>query len=132
MHYVLSLELELKVETASAEGLAGALLLWVADVVRDRQGPELSAQLRQAVPELAEWGQVAPTMSVIDLDKLPPPSSGSDEDELVGMLSRFGVEPAWAPIVASLTLRFLTTRLSPESARAIAEAMPLLIGRTAA
>lgn len=132
MNYVLSLELELKVETSQAEGLAGAVLLWIADVLRDRQGPELSAQLREAVPELEEWGHAAPTMSVIDLNNLPPPSSGSDEDELAGMLARFGVERGMAPIVASTTLRFLTTRLSPETARAIAEAMPILIGRTGA
>ena len=132
MNYVLSLELELKVETSAAEGLAGAMLLFIADVVRDRRGPELSSQLRDAVPELEEWGHAAPTLSVIDLDNLPPPSSGSDEDELVGMLARFGVQAELAPIVASTTLRFLTTRLPPEVVREMADAMPLLIGRRGA
>lgn len=126
------LMVELRVEEGHAEGLAGALLLLVEDVVRERASYALATELRAAVPELAEWQTSAPTLSVIDLNNLPPPSSGSDEDELVGILSRFQVPPDAAPLVASATLRFIASRLQPESARAIADAMPLLIGRRGA
>lgn len=131
MNYVLALELELKLDENTGPALAGALLLFVEDVVRVRGSYALAMQLRSAVPELEEWGTSAPTLHGT-LESLPPPVFDGDDSELQAVLARFGVPGDLAPVAASITLRFLASRLPAETARAIVDALPLLIGRTAA
>ena len=132
MNFVLALELELKLEDHQSEPLAGALLLFVEDVVRERASYTLAQLLREAVPELAEWGHSAPTLAIIDPAALEAPTAGGDLGELQGLLSRFGVDPGLAPVAASVTLRFLSSRLPTEQAQAVVAAMPVLIGQTGA
>jgi hypothetical protein len=131
MNYVLALELELKLEDTDASALAGGILLLVEDLVRTRASYALAMQLRTAIPELEEWGTAAPTLYG-DLDSPPPPVPDSDDGDLQAVLARFGVAGDFAPLAASVTLRFIASRVAPEVAREIVEAVPLLINRRGA
>lgn len=128
MNYVLALELELKLEDTDASALAGGILLLVEDLVRTRATYALAMQLRVAIPELEEWGTGAPTLYG-GLESTPPSMPDSDDSELQAVLARFGVSGEFAPLAASVTLRFIASRVPPETARAIVEAVPLLLSR---
>jgi hypothetical protein len=132
MNYVLALELELKLEDTDASALAGGILLLVEDLVRTRASYALAMQLRTAIPELEEWGTAAPTLYG-ELDAPPPPPvPDTDDGDLQAVLARFGVAGDFAPLAASVTLRFIASRVAPEVAREIVEAVPLLINRRGA
>lgn len=128
MNFVAALSAQLQLEENSAEGLAGALLLLVEDVLRERAPSTVATQLRDAVPELPDWQTSAPTIApgALTLDSLPPPAAPGDHGELAAVLSRFGVAAAESPLAAALTLQFLTSRLEPALLGSVVAAMPLL------
>lgn len=128
MDIVGSLSAQLKLEENAAAGLAGALLLLVEDLARDRINYAVAGQIREAVPELRDWQTSAPTIApgMLSLSSLPPPSAPGDEGELAAVLSRFGVAASQVPVAASLTWQFLASRLDPALLSSVVAAIPLL------
>ncbi|HEY0882413.1 MAG TPA: hypothetical protein VGD87_12815 [Archangium sp.] len=129
MNYVLALELELKLEDTNVPALAGGILLLIEDLLRTRASYALAMQLRTARPELEEWGTAAPTLYG-DMTSMPPPVPDSDDGDLQAVLARFGVPGEMAPVAASVTLRFIASRVPPDIAREIVDTVPMLIART--
>lgn len=129
MNYVLALELELKLEDTNVPALAGGILLLIEDLLRTRASYALAMQLRTAIPELEEWGTAAPTLYG-DMTSMPPPVPDSDDGDLQAVLARFGVSGEMAPVAASVTLRFIASRVPPDTAREIVDTVPMLIART--
>jgi hypothetical protein len=128
MDIVGSLSAQLKLEENSAAGLAGALLLLVEDLARERINYAVAGQIRDAVPELRDWQTSAPTIApgMLSLSSLPPATAPGDEGELAAVLSRFGIAPAQAGVAASLTSQFLASRLDPALLGSVVAAIPLL------
>ncbi len=128
MDLVGALGAQLKLEEPAAASLAGGLLLLVEDLVRERVSYAAGAQLRAAIPELAEWQHTAPTIApgTLTLDTLPPPTAPGDEGEFAAVLSRFGLEAGKTSLAITLLVHFLSRRLDSAALNAIVAAIPLL------
>lgn len=128
MDFVAALSTQLKLEENFATGLAGALLLFTEDVVRERADDATAAKLRAAVPELRDWQTSAPTIrpGMLHVSMLAAPQGAGDERELNGVLSHFGVGAGASGVATSLTLQFLASRLEPALLDSVVGAMPLL------
>jgi|APLak6261675434_1056106.scaffolds.fasta_scaffold04339_2 hypothetical protein len=127
MDLVGALGAQLKLDEPAAASLAGGLLLLVEDLVRERVGVAASAQLRAAIPELAEWQNTAPTIApgALTLDTLPPPAAPGDEGEFAAVLSRVGLEAGKTALATTLLEQFLSRRLDSAALNAVVAAIPL-------
>ena len=122
-----ALQQRLQLPENAARGLAGQVLGLIEDTVRERVSFGLAAQLRDAVPEMAEWQRAAPTLrpgslSLADLEPLP--RGLGDQAELHGLLERFRVHARESKAVHALALEFLATRLMPSQHALVARALP--------
>ena len=128
MNIVEALTLQLKLPENAARGLAGQLLGLVEDTVREKVSYGVASRIRDAVPEMIEWQTSAPTLAPgsLHINELPLPTPHGDEAELDGLLDRFRIPARERPLVASLALQFLSSRLEPSMLGVIANAMPAL------
>lgn len=128
MEIVAALSAQLRLEENIAAGLAGALLQLVEDLVLERVGYGAAGQMRNAVPELAEWRGSAPTIApgMLSLAGLPASPGPGDEGEFASVLTRFGAEASAAPVVAGLLAQFLAGRLDARLFASVVGAVPLL------
>lgn len=128
----------------AAKGVAGGVLGQVQSVMGD-QNPEEAAKLQAAVPELGEWKQAeaaAPAAAAGGGGLLGGLLGGGGAAALAGavggekaknalvvgqVLSRFGLDPAKATVVAPIVLQFLKSRLSPTTLKAALSAAPFLM-----
>jgi hypothetical protein len=128
MNLIEALTLRLQLPQNAARGLAGQVLGLVEDVVREKISYGLASRVRDAVPELLDWQASSPTIAPgsLHLDDLPLPTAAGDEAELDGLLERFRIKKQDAPVVTSLTLQFLASRLDAPLVAAITGVMPAL------
>lgn len=131
MNIVEALTLQLRIPENAARGLAGQVLGLIEDTVREKISYGVASRIRDAVPEMIEWQAAAPTLAPgsLHINELPLPSSGHEEAELDGLLERFRIQKRDAPLVASLTLQFLSARLDASTLASIATAVPALTRR---
>jgi hypothetical protein len=129
MNIVEALTLQLKLPENAARGLAGQLLGLIEDTVREKVSYGVASRIRDAVPEMIEWQTSAPTLAPgsLHINELPLPTPHGDEAELDGLLDRFRIPARERPLVASLALQFLSSRLEPSMLGVIANAMPALV-----
>ena len=129
MNIVEALTLQLKLPENAARGLAGQLLGLIVDTVREKVSYGVASRIRDAVPEMIEWQTSAPTLAPgsLHINELPLPTPHGDEAELDGLLDRFRIPARERPLVASLALQFLSSRLEASMLSVIANAMPALI-----
>ena len=129
MNIVEALTLQLKLPENAARGLAGQLLGLIEDTVREKVSYGVASRIRDAVPEMIEWQTSAPTLAPgsLHINELPLPTPHGDEAELDGLLDRFRIPARERPLVASLALQFLSSRLEASMLSIIANAMPALI-----
>jgi hypothetical protein len=129
MNIVEALTLQLKLPENAARGLAGQLLGLIEDTVREKVSYGVASRIRDAVPEMIEWQASAPTLAPgsLHINELPLPTAHGDEAELDGLLDRFRIPARDRPLVASLVLQFLSSRLDASMRGVIANAMPALV-----
>ena len=129
MNIVEALTLQLRLPENAARGLAGQLLGLIEDTVREKVSYGVASRIRDAVPEMIEWQTSAPTLAPgsLHINELPLPTPHGDEAELDGLLDRFRIPERERPLVASLALQFLSSRLESSMLGVIANAMPALI-----
>jgi len=120
---------QLNLNENSARGLAGQVLGLIEDTVREKVSYGVASRIRDAVPEMIEWQTSAPTLAPgsLHINELPLPTPHGDEAELDGLLDRFRIPERERPLVASLALQFLSSRLESSMLGVIANAMPALI-----
>ncbi len=129
MDLVETLSKELAIEPAEAESMAGALLVLVEDLARERVSYGLAARVRDAVPELLHWQTSAPTLApgMLSLDDVGPGAApGSDETEFQLIFKRFNVAPAKAAGVPKVLRSFLGSRLEHSIVDTLVGALPWL------
>ena len=129
MNIVEALTLQLKLPENAARGLAGQLLGLIEDTVREKVSYGVASRIRDAVPEMIAWQTSAPTLAPgsLHINELPLPTPHGDEAELDGLLDRFRIPARERPLVVSLALQFLSSRLEASMLSVIANAMPALI-----
>ena len=128
MDIVEAFTLQLKIPENAARGLAGQLIGLVEDIVREKVSYGMASRIRDAVPEMIDWQTAAPTLAPgsLHINELPLATNGNHEAEFDGLLERFRINRADAPLVASITLQFLGARLTPSTLEVVSRAVPSL------
>ncbi len=128
MDIVEAFTLQLKIPENAARGLAGQLIGLIEDIVREKVSFGVASRIRDAVPEMIDWQTASPTLAPgsLHINELPLASAGGDDAEIDGLLERFRIARADGPLVSSITLQFLSSRLAASTLEVISKSVPAL------
>lgn len=121
MNLVEELTTTLGVTGTVAEGLAGQVLSMIDERLREK-APDAAKKLRGVFPEITKWRGSAPTLQ--PGLTVAAVAAMAKEDELVGLLRRFGVDVARADKLSSTTLVSLAKVLDPPTMNEVARVFP--------
>ena len=128
MDIVEAFTLQLKIPENAARGLAGQLIGLIEDIVREKVSFGVASRIRDAVPEMIDWQTASPTLAPgsLHIDELPLATQGGDEAEFDGLLERFRISRDDVPLVSSITLQFLGSRLNASTLEVVTRSVPAL------
>lgn len=120
--------LQLRIPENAARGLAGQLIGLIEDIVREKVSFGVASRIRDAVPEMIDWQTASPTLAPgsLHIDELPLATQGGDEAEFDGLLERFRISRDDVPLVSSITLQFLGSRLNASTLEVVTRSVPAL------
>lgn len=128
MDIIEAFTLQLRIPENAARGLAGQLIGLIEDIVREKVSYGVASRIRDAVPEMIDWQTASPTLAPgsLHINELPLTTHGGDDAEFDGLLERFRISRADAPLVSSLTLQFLSSRLHASTLEVVSRSVPAL------
>ena len=100
----------------------------IEDIVREKVSFGVASRIRDGVPEMIDWQTAAPTLAPgsLHINELPLSGGVGDDAEIDGLLERFRIARADGPLVSSITLQFLSSRLAASTLEAISKSVPAL------
>ncbi|MFT3708468.1 MAG: hypothetical protein QM817_12520 [Archangium sp.] len=102
----------LKMDPKQAQAFAGALLLFFEDLLKRHDRADLTSAIREAIPELNEWQNLAPTLPIgaVTTDAIAA-NAGTEGGQFNLLMMQFAVEAPSHAAVKKLVTGFLAERI---------------------